>query len=81
MFSSLEMGIRGLSTFIEHKIELLSQFQLCNCNVLLDGDSIYHKMYSECTLTCLFGGEYDQFHKYCQQMFESFRQCQIKYVA
>ena len=74
------MGIRGLQTFIEQKLGLLENFQLTNCNVLFDGNSIYHQMYSECHLTCLFGGEYEKFSIYCRQLFQSFRQCQIKYV-
>jgi hypothetical protein len=74
------MGIRGLQTFIEQKLSLLNEIELHNCNVLLDGNSIYHQMYRECRLTCLFGGEYEKFHRYCKQLFESFRQCQIEYV-
>ena len=77
----IKMGIRGLQTFIEQKLGLLENFQLTNCNVLFDGNSIYHQMYSECHLTCLFGGEYEKFSIYCRQLFQSFRQCQIKYVC
>lgn len=76
----LKMGIRGLQTFIEQKLSLLHEIELHNCNVLFDGNSIYHQMYSECHLTCLFGGEYEKFYRYCQQLFQSFQQCQIKYV-
>ncbi|CAF1921309.1 unnamed protein product [Rotaria magnacalcarata] len=71
------MGIRGLQTFIEEKLSLLNQFELHNCNVLLDGNSIYHQMYKQCHLTCLFGGEYDKFYRYCKQLFESFRICDV----
>lgn len=74
------MGIRGFQTFIEQKLLLLNPIELHNCNVLLDGNSIYHQMYTECHLTCLFGGEYEKFYVYCKQLFESFRRCQIKYV-
>jgi len=76
----LKMGIRGFQTFIEQKLSLLHEIELHNCNVLFDGNSIYHQMYKECNLTCLFGGEYDKFYCYCKQLFESFRLCQIKYV-
>ncbi|CAF0804562.1 unnamed protein product [Adineta steineri] len=34
-------------------------------------------MYQECELTCVFGGEYDQFYQSCIQLFESFKKCQI----
>lgn len=75
------MGIRGFQTFIEQKLSLLHEIELHNCNVLFDGNSIYHQMYSECHLTCLFGGEYEKFYYYCQQLFQSFQKCRIKYVS
>ncbi|CAF2386762.1 unnamed protein product [Rotaria sp. Silwood2] len=75
------MGIRGLQTFIEQKLSLLHDIELHNCNVLFDGNSIYHQMYKECHLTCLFGGEYDKFYRYCKQLFESFRICQINVIV
>ncbi|CAF0817074.1 unnamed protein product [Rotaria sp. Silwood1] len=75
------MGIRGLQTFIEQKLSLLHEIELHNCNVLFDGNSIYHQMYKECHLTCLFGGEYDKFYRYCKQLFESFRICQINVIV
>lgn len=74
------MGIRGLQTFIEEKLGILEPIELHHCNVLLDGNSIYHQMYIQCHLTCLFGGEYDKFYRYCKQLFESFAICRIKYV-
>ncbi|CAF0882247.1 unnamed protein product [Rotaria sordida] len=75
------MGIRGLQTFIEQKLSLLNEIELHNCNVLFDGNSIYHQMYKECHLTCLFGGEYDKFYHHCKQLFESFRICQINVIV
>ncbi|CAF1422828.1 unnamed protein product [Adineta steineri] len=75
------MGIRGLQTFIEQKLSLLNEIELHNCNVLFDGNSIYHQMYKECHLTCLFGGEYDKFYDYCKQLFESFRLCEINVIV
>lgn len=76
-----QMGIRGLQTFIEQKLGLLENFQLNNCNVLFDGNSIYHQMYSECHLTCLFGGEYEKFAIYCRQLFQSFQKCRINVIV
>ncbi|UJR36213.1 hypothetical protein I4U23_028945 [Adineta vaga] len=75
------MGIKGFQTFIEQKLGLLNAIELHNCNVLFDGNSIYHQMYKECHLTCLFGGEYDKFYLYCKQLFESFRLCQINVIV
>jgi hypothetical protein len=72
------MGIQGLATFIEKKLGLTKQIQLRNCDVVLDGNSIFHQMYSQNKLTCLFGGEYDRFYRYCTQLFESFATCKIK---
>ncbi|UJR17243.1 hypothetical protein I4U23_004138 [Adineta vaga] len=71
------MGIRGLETFIRHTFDQFEKIKLHNCNVVIDGDSIFHQMYKECELTCVFGGEYDEFYQLCKQLFESFKNCQI----
>lgn len=72
------MGIKGLQTFVEDNLNLLKKFRLHGCNVLLDGNSIYHQMYTKSKLTCVFGGEYDEFYFYCKQLFKSFHTCGIK---
>ena len=72
------MGINDLQKFVEEHLKLLKKIRLHDCNVLLDGNSIYHQMYTQCQLTCLFGGEYDQFYHYCKQIFISFNTCRIK---
>jgi len=72
------MGIQGLATFIEKKLRLTKPIQLRNCDVVLDGNSIYHQMYKQTELTCLFGGEYGRFYYYCTRLFESFATCKIK---
>ncbi|CAF0930602.1 unnamed protein product [Adineta steineri] len=71
------MGIRGLETFIRKTFDEVEKIKFHNCNVVIDGDSIYHQMYQECELTCVFAGEYDQFYQSCIQLFESFEKCQI----
>jgi hypothetical protein len=72
------MGIRGLQTFIQQNPDLLENFDLRNCNVLLDGNSIFHQIYTRAGLICIFGGEYDRFHIYCMKLFKWFRACNIK---
>jgi hypothetical protein len=72
------MGIRGLQTFIDQTFDQLKTIKLHDCNVVLDGDSIFHQMYKGCELTCLFGGEYNQFYHCCINLFESFQKCKIK---
>lgn len=75
------MGIRGLETFIKQTFDQFEKIKFCNCNVVLDGDSIFHQMYKECELTSVFGGEYDEFYQRCMQLFESFQKCHIKSVG
>jgi hypothetical protein len=72
------MGIRGLQTFVEKNLNLLNELKLHNCDVVFDGNSIYHQMYTQTDLECLYGGEYDRFYRYCIQLFESFHKCKIK---
>ncbi len=72
------MGIRGLQTFINGRPELLKSFELKKCNIVLDGNSIFHQSYTRSGLSCIFGGEYDEFHRYCIRLFQFFRVCSIK---
>ncbi|CAF1468421.1 unnamed protein product [Adineta ricciae] len=71
------MGIRGFQTFIEKKFKEFHTIELHDCNIILDGDSIYHQMYAECEFTYVFGGEYDEYYQSCVQLFKSFKKCQI----
>ncbi|CAF1039475.1 unnamed protein product [Adineta steineri] len=75
------MGIKGLEDFVENNLQLLEEFELCNCNVLLDGNSIYHGMYTKHKLTSIFGGEYGEFYSYCRRLFELFQTCRIKAIV
>lgn len=72
------MGIRGLQTFINGRPNILERFELRNCNIVLDGNSIYHQIYTRTGLPCIFGGEYDDFYRYCIRLFELFRACNVK---
>ncbi|CAF1278255.1 unnamed protein product [Adineta steineri] len=71
------MGIRGLQKFIEETFEQFVEIKLRDCDIVLDGDSIYHQMYDRCKLICVFGGEYDQFYQCCMDLFESFKKWNI----
>jgi hypothetical protein len=72
------MGIRGLQTFINGKAELLKNIELKKCNIVLDVNSIFHQSYTREGLSCIFGGEYDEFYRYCIRLFQFFRDCSIK---
>lgn len=72
------MGIRGLQKFLDENLGILKDFQLHDCNVLLDGNSIYHQIYKQTGLTCLFAGEYDRFAEHCRHFFRSLQVCRIK---
>jgi hypothetical protein len=72
------MGIRNLQKFVDDDLKLLQEFELNNCDVVLDGNSIYHQIYNRSELICVFGGEYDRFYRDCIKLFNSFHKCNIK---
>lgn len=77
--SNLEMGVRGLTTFIAKNQETYFQnYKLCDCYVVLDAHSIcaqIYKFYSKSN-DC-FGGDYDKYGRVIENFFEMLKQCNV----
>ncbi|KAG5876540.1 hypothetical protein JTB14_010311 [Gonioctena quinquepunctata] len=73
------MGIRGLTTFISNNSNILMEnHELHDTDVVFDGDSLLHHLYSvtkesnEC-----FGGDYDKFANTIYDFFKILSDCKI----
>ncbi|KAF7269410.1 hypothetical protein GWI33_017560 [Rhynchophorus ferrugineus] len=73
------MGVRGLTSFINNRSHLyLKQYQLHDCNVILDGNSIASCLYKwHCKSNDCFSGDYDKFGNAIYNFFELLSQCNI----
>lgn len=72
------MGIRGLTTFIDSHPELLTDFELHDTRVIIDGNNLYHFLYYYYRVPHEYGGDYDHFFNSCVSFFESLRSCGIE---
>lgn len=73
------MGVRGLTSYIAKNAErYLEPFELHDCNLVIDGDSLSSNLYrwnSQCNSA--FGGDYDQYYRTVIEFFDALRQCNI----
>lgn len=74
------MGVRGLTTYIAKNAErYLEPFELHDCDLVIDGDSLSSNMYkwsSNCNSA--FGGNYDQYFRSVCNFFEMLKRCNVK---
>jgi len=71
------MGIRGLTTFVDTHPELLTDFQLHDTKIVIDGNNLYHFLYYYFQVPCEYGGDYDQFAKCCETFFAALQLCGV----
>ena len=72
-----EMGIRGLTTFVDAHPELLTDLQLHDTRIVIDGNNLYHFLYYHFHLPCEYGGDYDQFARSCETFFSALDSCNV----
>lgn len=73
------MGIRGLTTFVQHRSEeFFDDYELHDCNLVIDGNSIACQLYKWHTRTndC-FGGDYDKYAAVIKQLFMLLKECNV----
>lgn len=74
------MGVRGLTSYIAKNAErYLEPFELHDCNLVIDGDSLSSNLYrwnSQCNSA--FGGDYDQYYRTVVQFFDALQQCNVQ---
>lgn len=73
------MGVRGLTSYIAKNADrYLKPYELHDCNLVIDGDSLSSNLYrwnSECNSA--FGGDYDQYYRTVVQFFNALHQCNV----
>ena len=72
-----EMGIRGLTSFIDDHPELLTGFHLHDTQIVIDGNNLYHFLYYYFHIPCEYGGDYDQFARCCTAFFTALDSCNV----
>lgn len=73
------MGVRGLTSYIAKNAErYLKPYELHDCNLVIDGDSLASNLYqwtSQCNSA--FGGDYDQYYRAVIEFFTTLHRCKV----
>lgn len=70
------MGVRGLTTYIAANADqYLDPFELHDCNVVIDGDSLSCQLYK--SINSAFGGNYDNYFRIICNFFEMLKRCNV----
>ena len=56
-----QMGVGGLTSFVDDNTHLLSDHRLHNTRVVIDGNNLYHFIYSYYNISFKYGGNLDDF--------------------
>ncbi|XP_054743454.1 protein asteroid [Anastrepha obliqua] len=74
------MGVRGLTGYIARYAEqYLLPYELHDCNLVIDGDSLSCNFYRDVSGTCsAFGGDYDDFYRAIVEFFQVLAECNIE---
>jgi len=71
------MGICGLTTFVDTRPELLTDFQLRDTRIVIDGNNLYHFLYYYFQVPCEYAGDYNQFAASCETFFTALHSCGV----
>lgn len=72
------MGVRGLTTFVEEHRNLLHDLKFRDSNLVIDGCSLYYRLYFNQGLDQQHGGDYDAFASLLTQFFSALAACNIQ---
>ena len=74
------MGIHGFTSFMNNTYleSILEDFQLKNCFLLIDTNSLMHNFNTANNLKPFYGGNYDQLAAKLNDLFDIFQKCNIK---
>lgn len=73
------MGVRGLTSYIAKNAEkYLEPYELHDCDLVIDGDSLASNLYSwHSQCNSAFGGDYDQYYRCVVTFFAMLKQCNV----
>lgn len=72
------MGVHGLTTFVEEKRNLLQDVRFRDSRLVIDGCSLYFRLYFTQGLDQQHGGDYDAFAGLLTQFFSALAACNIQ---
>ena len=67
------MGIRGLTSYVDSISSLWTEIRLQNTKVIVDGNALYHHLYTSSKLDYQSGGQYEGFHDITVSFFNSLK--------
>lgn len=71
------MGVPGLTTFVEENRHILQDVRFRNSRLVIDGCSLYFRLYFSHFLDQQHGGDYDAFASLLHQFFSHLAFCDI----
>ena len=71
------MGIPGLTTFVDANPHLLTDHELRDTTVIVDGNNLYHFLYYYFHVPVQYGGEYGTFDSCIEYFFRTLAACHI----
>jgi hypothetical protein len=73
------MGVRGLTSYIaQHSDQYLEPYELKDCFIVIDGNSLASQLYSWVSnCSCAFGGDYDKYASCVRHFFSLLEICHV----
>ncbi|KAF5908102.1 protein asteroid 1, partial [Clarias magur] len=75
--SRFTMGVHGLTSYMEGNRENFTDMKLRNTRLVIDGCSLYFRLYFTSGLDQIRGGDYDTFAKVVQRFFSALSSCSV----
>ncbi|XP_043074428.1 protein asteroid homolog 1 [Puntigrus tetrazona] len=72
------MGVHGLTSFVEGNRQFFTDMRLRDCRLVIDGSSLYFRLYFNSGLDQARGGDYDTFVVLIQQFFAALSECGVQ---
>lgn len=71
------MGVHGLTSYVEGNRQFFTDLKLRNTRLVIDGCSLYFRLYFTTGLDQTRGGDYDEFAKVVQRFFTALASCNV----
>ncbi|XP_051948929.1 protein asteroid homolog 1-like isoform X1 [Xyrauchen texanus] len=72
------MGVHGLTSYVEGNHQFFTDMRFRDCRLVIDGCSLYFRLYFNSGLDQARGGDYDTFAVLVRQFFAALSECNVK---
>ncbi|KAL6457368.1 hypothetical protein MHYP_G00343310 [Metynnis hypsauchen] len=72
------MGVHGLASYVEGNRQFFTDLKLKNAHLVIDGCSLYFRLYFDSGLDQVRGGDYDLFAALVQRFFAALSECNLR---